>query len=388
MKLVVTAASGARATNEVPNLIAVGARKIYLNTTGNGTWPYATAEPGTNDLVEALSSELYTESQLQEVEVDDGDYPINDKWAIITGLVRLYSKNGPQATAFYGANPAAANMRKLLHLNNAAASVTGFTFRNGWWDNFLYAAGGGVVRITAGRLSNCIFHDNLGGDDAGAVDLLGGEMTECLFYNNESYRNSNAGGAGKGGAFTVKGAARVSNCVVSNNYAGVTGGGVYLNHADGVVSNCVIVGNWAGRTARYDKTFTSGTHTCGGVRIDAGTLVNCLVADNYAYYDIIVWGIIDCVTDRTPGAAAAAYNCFPGAAGANDVSSDPLFKNAVDGDYRLLGSSPCRNSGDTTIWTGAANTCDLAGNPRVKHGAVDMGCYETLADSNTILIIR
>ena len=244
VKLVVTAASGARATNEVPNLIAVGARKIYLNTTGSGTWPYASAETGTNDLVEALSSALYAEGQLLEVEVDDGDYPINDKWAIITGLVRLYSKNGPQATAFYGANPVAANMRKLLHLNNAASSVTGFTFRNGWWDNFLYADGGGVVRITAGRLSKCIFHDNRGGDDAGAVDLLGGEMTECLFYNNESYRDSNAGNQGKGGAFTVKGAARVWNCVVSNNYAGVTGGGVYLNHADGVVSNCFIVGNW------------------------------------------------------------------------------------------------------------------------------------------------
>lgn len=455
VRLVVTAASGARATNEVPSLIAVGARKIYLNTTGNGTWPYATAETGTNDLVAALSSALYTEGQLLEVEVDDGDYPINDKWAIITGLVRLYSKNGPHATAFYGANPVAANMRKLLHLNNAAASVAGFTFRNGWWDNYVYADGGGVVRITAGRLSNCIFHDNLGGDDAGAVDLLGGEMTECLFYNNESYRDSNAGGQGKGGAFTVKGAARVSNCVVSNNYVGVTGGGVYLNHADGVVSNCFIVGNWAGRTARYNKTFTSSTHLCGGVRIDAGTLVNCLVADNYAYYDIggagvmgangrminclvirnagksaacqgaamtaagqivnctfagngtneyasgvavtlaagtfknnIVWGNGDCVTELSPGAAAAAYNCFPGAAGANDVSSDPLFKNAACGDYSLQGTSPCRNAGDTALWTGADGTLDLAGNPRVKFGRVDMGCFERITNVGAVLILR
>jgi hypothetical protein len=280
-------------------------------------------------------------------------------------------------------------------------------------------------------------------------------MTDCLFYNNESYRDSNAGNQGMGGAFTVKGAARVWNCVVSNNYAGVTGGGVYLNHADGVVSNCVIVGNWAGRTARYDKTFTSDTHTCGGVRIDAGTLVNCLVADNYAYYDIggagvmgangrminclvirnagksaacqgaamtaagqtvnctfvgngtpdygsgvavtltagtfrnnIVWGNIDCVTEFSPGAAAAAYNCFPGAAGANDVASDPLFKSAAVGDYRLLGASPCRNRGDTTLWTGATGALDLAGNPRVKHSAVEMGCYEILAETGTRLILR
>ncbi len=102
----------------------------------------------------------------------------------------------------------------------------------------------------------------------------------------------------------------------------------------------------------------------------------------------VVWGNSDCVTELSPGAATAAYNCFAGATGETDVSGDPLFKGAANGDYRLQGKSPCRNTGDTTLWTGAAGALDLAGNPRVKHGKVDMGCYEILADTGTALILR
>ena len=161
--------------------------------------------------------------------------------------------------------------------------------------------------------------------------------------------------------------------------------------ANGRMINCLVTGN-AGKSAARQ----------GAALID-GQIVNCTFVDNGTpdyvsgvavtltagtFKNNIVWGNSDCVTELSSGTASAAYNCFPGAAGAFDVASDPLFKSAAVGDSRLLGASPCRNRGDTTLWAGATGALDLAGNPRVKHGEVEMGCYEILAETGTRLILR
>ena len=58
---------------------------------------------------------------------------------------------------------------------------------------------------------------------------------------------------------------------------------------------------------------------------------------------------------------------------ANLYTSDPSFRDAANGDYRLTATSPCVNAGDNTKNVG---TLDLSGLDRIAFGTVDIGAYE------------
>jgi len=53
---------------------------------------------------------------------------------------------------------------------------------------------------------------------------------------------------------------------------------------------------------------------------------------------------------------------------------DPLFVDATNGDYHLIGSSPCIDAGDNGA--PALPETDKDGQPRIMDGIVDMGAYE------------
>jgi hypothetical protein len=55
--------------------------------------------------------------------------------------------------------------------------------------------------------------------------------------------------------------------------------------------------------------------------------------------------------------------------------ADPMFVNPDSGDLRLQPCSPLINKGDNTFVTSAT---DIAGNPRIQRGTVDIGAYEAL----------
>jgi len=62
----------------------------------------------------------------------------------------------------------------------------------------------------------------------------------------------------------------------------------------------------------------------------------------------------------------------------NILGSDPLFNNALVGDFTLRPGSPAINSGTSAY---GLDTVDIAGNPRVHNGKVDMGAYALPAES-------
>ena len=59
--------------------------------------------------------------------------------------------------------------------------------------------------------------------------------------------------------------------------------------------------------------------------------------------------------------------------GTGMINANPLFVNAVNGDFHLTYPSPCKDTGDNTAVT---EPYDFEGDPRIAYGTVDMGADE------------
>lgn len=106
-----------------------------------------------------------------------------------------------------------------------------------------------------------------------------------------------------------------------------------------------------------------------------------------AYNSIVTSGFSRRYTSNNPGYRQAIYgsDCFT-------YSSNELFVDPANGDYRLGSSSWATNRGNndylmTLAPSHADPEVDLNGNLRVKNGTVDIGCYESLyVDSASIVV--
>ena len=84
------------------------------------------------------------------------------------------------------------------------------------------------------------------------------------------------------------------------------------------------------------------------------------------------------------GSADEAFaDCWTNVDGSSFVWAKPRF--AKGGGYQLRPSSPLRGKGLTLNWT--ADDLDLADNPRVREGKVDLGCYQCWTDSPGVLFL-
>lgn len=213
-----------------------------------------------------------------------------------------------------------------------------------------------------------------GPDTVRCVYLLGGAvLSGFTITNGSTFPGGNdvtAGGdtSGAGLLCPLNATATVSNCVLIGNFAGDFGGGIY----GGTLYNCLVVSNTATAGAGsygggtfggtvYNCTLTANSADNGGG--DAfGNLVNCIdygnfpdEFNNYSY-------------------STLNYCCtYPDPGGTGNILSYPFFLNPTTGDYRLNFHSPCINAGDNDYVSSAT---DLAGNPRIADGTVDMGAYE------------
>lgn len=67
------------------------------------------------------------------------------------------------------------------------------------------------------------------------------------------------------------------------------------------------------------------------------------------------------------------------------ITGDPLFRAPQKGDYRLRAESPCIDAGVAFDWMRTAT--DLKGDPRLRGGRVDLGCYEC-SQGGLMLFVR
>lgn len=82
-----------------------------------------------------------------------------------------------------------------------------------------------------------------------------------------------------------------------------------------------------------------------------------------------------------------SYSCIQnwGSNGTGNISDDPLFVNAGNGNYQISSSSPCINAGNPSHLYDP-NEMDINGRPRIVGGRVDMGAYEFSTDEPFILM--
>jgi hypothetical protein len=274
--------------------------------------------------------------------------------------------------------------------------------------------GGGLAAsvTTDVTISGGVIYDNTAGTDGGGVCLLGGEyqVTDCVVHSNTA-----TGDGGGVWAESGYGTTRLSDNQVFANSATGNGGGVcldgyptsadrnlvYRNEAAGEGGGAFVDGNalMSGWVIADNQAATAGGL---GIHGNLARFRNGIVAFNGPGGGIDGTG--------TP-ASAFAYCCIfgnspadftnlTGVIGSNgNISGDPRFANAADGDFRLKScngrwnhlsstwvldnvTSPCISTGDPAL--------AYANEPTPNGGRLNMGYYgnTTQASKDSIIFTR
>jgi hypothetical protein len=292
-----------------------------------------------------------------EIVVADGIYDTGGR--AVSGLmtnrvavdkpVFLHSVNGPGFTTIQGYQvPLTTNgvsAIRCVYLTNGA-TLAGFTLTGGATLNPQNSdrnqgSGGGVYcdalspASSTPVVSNCVLVANAAHWFGGGASW--GRLVNCKLTSNSCYAG--------GGAFE----SLLDNCLVVTNSAG-QGGGAF----GGVLNNCTVVGNSG--TGAFGYYWDKSGELC--------TLNNCILfynqPDNYNTFGPF-YSMNNCCTTPDLGR------------GRDNITSEPVFVDLAGGDFRLQPNSPCINTGNNIY---APIGSDLAANPRVVGGAVDIGAYE------------
>ena len=181
---------------------------------------------------------------------------------------------------------------------------------------------------------------------------------------------------------------RIINCLftdnINNNYGGVQTGGLFYFNSNGIQANLIVsvvnstitnnsdnvTSNTNGQLIMINKSHSSQSNAV----LEVG---NCILYNNSGFarttkkynsssYIFTSAGFVRCISDinfyATNTIRDSVYN------------HDPLFTNPSTGDFTLQSTSPAIDSGTTGSVTLPTN--DLAGLPRIKGTAIDLGCYE------------
>jgi len=253
--------------------------------------------------------------------------------------------------------------------------------------------GGGVhLRQISGTIENCIIESNSSDYSGGGINSYHASpiFKNCLIADNT------ADGSG-GGIYTTSDLV-IINSIFKNNVA-ANGGGIYLSGTNGTLVNCLFNNN---------KTYGNG----GGVMVASGSprIVNTTFFNNDAndsgsnvmflytnatFYNCIIWSIKEDDLAINPGTTTSTfpsfYNCdissglqgikitgglsFEGEYKDN-ISSNPLFKDTLHGDFSLNPNSPCINAGTLNSDTLELPGFDMNGQPRIVESRVDIGAFE------------
>ena len=385
VSLTVTNLFGDSATFSRPACVSVFGSTVYVATNGAAVYPYATPANAATDIAVAMSAAnaiIAAGAPSATVEVGPGDYTISAE-VQLSSAIRFVGTEGPAVTRVTQAS----NDTRAMSVTHADAVISGITIDGSFVSTDRQ---GGGVKMTAGTVTNCVVTGCTGGGHGigpmyGAVYLGGPALLVDSVVTSNRYDYNGAP------VWIENSAAVVDRCEISynrgsmQNHSGDGGGGVRLN--GGTVRNCLI---------HHNETIY---HPGGGVRVYSGTLENCTIVDNIAgpagAGGVHHSGgtVLNCIVSRNLDSqsapsdyvgSTATYTCAPElVTGTGNTTSEPLFVDAENGDYRLKASSPCVDAGapDTD-----AGDFDFSLARRVQDGdgdgtpVIDMGCFEYFRD--------
>jgi hypothetical protein len=261
--------------------------------------------------------------------------------------------------------------------------LSGFTIRKG---------SPGIIGSGQGRNTHATIENNVITNNG---EYFGAGVVSCdgPIRNNQITRNLAAYDGG--GLFACHGL--IENNIISENMAGFGivngiegyGGGLY--GCDGTIRNNIIVGNvvhdaLGGPEPYHYPGQGAGLYGCDGI------IEGNIVYGNHAYGEgggfynclgtirnCVIWGNTAWDEDQLVASTTPAYSCIQAwhGGGEGNISAEPRFVDAGNGDFWLRADSPCIDAGfnDPEL-----PEFDIAGMPRIMFGGksltVDMGAYE------------
>ena len=293
--------------------------------------------------------------------------------------------------------------RRVLLQDQAFTSASmaiwdGFTIQNG-----NVGSGAGAYLNNYVTLNNCNIINNEASMYGGGVYINStGGTAHVTLHNCRIMDNS----ASMGGGVCDRIGADYTNCRISNNRASTKGGGIYLyNNTEPTLKNCILSNNSAvsaggmyarGKFTAYncDIVMNLATESIGGVYHEER---------HNKYYNCILWGNkADGQPSQVDGVSDYEYCAVQGGVEGTEIIDLPAansgdepgvfvrFNHPAQGagadyhneDWSLKPRSICLNAGKPNT-TGLGNT-DIAGNPRIQKGRVEMGAYESCASLTLI----
>jgi len=295
------------------------------------------------------------------------------------------------------------NARRVLLQDQAFTSASlaiwdGFTIQNG-----AIGSGAGVYLNNYSTLNNCSIIHNEATMYGGGIYINSTGGTAHVTLNNCRIMDNSAS---MGGGVCDRVGADYTNCRISNNTASTKGGGIYLyNNTEPTLKNCIISNNTASNAGGMYARGKFTAYNCDFVRNLATESVGGIYHENShnKYYNCIVWGnVANGMPNQFAGLSDFEHCAVCGIVNGSDNYDIPnensgqepgvfvRFNHPASGagaayhneDWSLRPRSICLNAGKPNT-TGLGNT-DIAGNPRIQKGRVEIGAYESCASLTLI----
>ena len=278
--------------------------------------------------------------------IEPGSYLLGYGNIVITQkILTIKSEKGPSETTIIGRGDSPV----ISVLKESRAIIDGFTITARVDVDYSVLKGGGVY---CGPLSSPTISNNI---IKGNRSVFGGgiycaETSSPVILDNEIIENEAM--TSGGGVFSFKSSPEVARNKFIANLAGNSGGAVFCNRDRAMVTNNVMWKNKArfgggvasdrAAAAVLNNTITENEAAYGGgIMVDGGPvrIVNVILWKNTG--DFYFKGFSPF---SKPAFSNISDGDFMGTNG--NISTDPLFKDAQNGDFTLREESPCINTGN------------------------------------------